>query len=171
MDNFALFVHGAAPRADQLNWAALARPILPDRIYFRPLVLLSFYLQFNLNGVTPVAAHATNLLIYLANALLVYSLAAAHYRLRQLESSMLRAVLAAIAYAAHPALIESTAWISGRFDLLATFFCLTALLVDLRLERSLKRELALGSLFLLGLAPARSNPKCNRNGLMEQAGN
>ncbi len=104
--------------------------------YYRPLVLFSFMIDVNLSGLSAMWLHSVNLLIFICNSGLVFMLArqiASHTHQEALEkSNLLRLVpwLAMSIYFIHPLNIESTAWISGRFDLLVTMFLLITLVLD-----------------------------------------
>jgi protein O-mannosyl-transferase len=150
-DDFALFIYSPALRGESVTWGALSQPILPDTTYFRPLVLLTFFLQFHLDGINPGIAHGVNLLIFFANCGLVFFLCRTSFLRKGLGAPDSRALLAALVYAIHPALIESTAWIAGRFDLMATLLCLIALCLDLRRTRSACHDIALALLYFLAL--------------------
>jgi hypothetical protein len=65
-------------------------------------------------------------------------------------STEIRVLVGGLVYSLHPALIEPVAWISGRFDLLATFFVLLALYGYLSWQ-GWRRDLWVAFFFLLGL--------------------
>jgi len=83
-------------------------------IYYRPLVILSYAFNWNLNKTAPLGYHLFNIIIHLANILLFYLL----FR-KWLPD---QALLASAIFALHPVLTEAVGKISGRTDLLATFF-------------------------------------------------
>ena len=93
-----------------------------DGEYRRPLVLLSYTLQGRLGLGSPAALHTANAALHGANAAAVTLLLAAFGFGHAL------ALAAALLFAAHPVVSGSVAYISGRTDLLATFFTLVALL-------------------------------------------
>lgn len=150
-DDLLLFVHNADLRVGDVTWEKLSRPILEGTTYFRPLVLLSFMAEFRYWGATSTGSHAVNLGLYLCNVGLVFLLARRLFERLRLSGAGGRAALAALIYSVHPSLTESTAWISGRFDLLVTTFVLCALLSELNLTHTLTRALALSAFFLLAL--------------------
>ena len=108
--------------------------------YWMPLTWLSLQLDASLYwprypvaGTSSASAaawgfHLTNLLLHLANTLLVYWLL---LRLTRLGGW---AVLIAALFAVHPLHVESVAWITERKDVLSTFFGLLALLAYLRFQ-------------------------------------
>jgi len=90
--------------------------------YYRPLPILSLQVDFLFFGGNPAGYHLTNLLLHLANALLVYHLAT--MLMREQEGNTFFPFLAGMLFAAHPVNSEAVAWICGRADLLCCFFFL-----------------------------------------------
>lgn len=115
-----------------LTWELIAQPVLTGTSYFRPLIFLTWFTEFHFFGQNPRISHAVNLFFFCLNVILVR--AVAHHILQHLKRthSSLWGTLAAMLYAAHPALIESTAWVAGRFDLMCTTFILTTCWVFLQ---------------------------------------
>jgi tetratricopeptide (TPR) repeat protein len=111
--------------------------------YYRPLTTLSLALDCAVYGNTPAGFHLTNLAIHLASTGLLFWL------LRIRGCGGYAAMLGSALWALHPRLTEAVAWISGRTDLLATFFVLCALLVRAR-AGSVRRTVS-ALLLLLGL--------------------
>ncbi len=98
------------------------------RSFFRPLTSLSYALDYALRGLRPAGFHATNLLLHLLCGWLVYRLGVAEALGRG------TALLASLLFAVHPVHVESVAWISGRTDLLASAFVLSAFWLERRAE-------------------------------------
>ena len=92
--------------------------------HYWPLVYTSFWLEHKLWGLDPVGYHAVNILLHLANCLLLWRL------LGRLEVP--GAVLIAALFAVHPQHVESVAWIIERKDVLSALFYLTAVLTWIR---------------------------------------
>jgi len=88
---------------------------------WHPLTWLSLMLDAEIFGKGPAGPHLTNLLLHLANTVLLFLL------LRQLSGTVLRSVFVAALFALHPMHVESVAWISERKDVLSTFFALWSL--------------------------------------------
>lgn len=116
-----------------------------DAGYFRPLVTLSFGLDWARGGGGAGAFHLTNLAIHLAACALVFALS------RRAGAGPTAAALAAAAFGLFPRLTESVTWISGRTDLLATALGLGALLLHGTGAAGLGRRLGAAALLLLGL--------------------
>jgi tetratricopeptide (TPR) repeat protein len=104
-----------------------SRPFWPDpdeaRAFFRPLVGMSFRLDFLIHGENATGFHLTNVVFHLVNTGLLYAL------LRRWRAGPYTAGLAAAAFALLPRLTEAVTWIAGRTDVLATTGVLAALLV------------------------------------------
>jgi tetratricopeptide (TPR) repeat protein len=89
---------------------------------WHPLTWLSYLLDTELFGVDSGAIHTTNLLLHIANTLLLYALL-----YRWTAAAGLSGFVAAL-FAIHPLHVESVAWATARKDVLSTFFGLWALL-------------------------------------------
>jgi tetratricopeptide (TPR) repeat protein len=83
---------------------------------WHPLTWLSYLLDFQLFGLNPTAFHATNLLLHLANSILLFLI------VQRMTKAMWRSALVAAIFALHPLHVESVAWISERKDVLSAFF-------------------------------------------------
>lgn len=121
------------PKSGTLNILSLFNPS-HSAGYFRPLTILSYYIDVSLFNLTPEAMHLENVLIHLANSMLVLLAGLSVFRgqERQVELSF----VAACVFAMHPLNVEAVAWISGRTDPLATLFALLSLLALYRFVES-----------------------------------
>ena len=126
-DDVQLFVNNPALHLRDLLWPALWEPVLPGTAYLRPVALASFAAQFLTVGPDPGIAHAINLILHVANTGLVGLIAIRLTSAAALPGRPVRVVLACLFYGLHPAQLEAIAWVSGRFDLLVTFFALLGL--------------------------------------------
>ena len=95
----------------------LTRRALTD-YYYRPLVDLSYGVDFLIWGWNPFGFRLTNLILHLANVLLVFQVAATLLRSRS------QALLAAALFGVLPIHETSLFWIPGRSDVLCTTFVL-----------------------------------------------
>jgi tetratricopeptide (TPR) repeat protein len=122
-------------------WADPTNP--ESRTFYRPLVSLSYAVEWQIWGGRATGFHATNLLLHVACCALVFALA------RRAGASALAAALAAALFGTLPRLTESVAWVSGRTDVMASLGALGALLLH-RVERGAggRRVAAAGALFL-----------------------
>jgi tetratricopeptide (TPR) repeat protein len=115
---------------------------------WHPLTLLSHMLDVALYGLNPGGHHATNLLLHVANSLLLFAV------LRSATRAPWPSALVAALFALHPTHVESVAWISERKDVLSTLFWLlaTASYVAYARRGGMARYAATALLLLLGLA-------------------
>ena len=89
--------------------------------YYRPVAFVSHALDWTLWGTQAFGFHLTNVLLHTGSTMLVWALGR-----RLLDGAA--PVAAALLFAVHPGSHEAVYWIAARFDLLATFFSLLALL-------------------------------------------
>jgi len=104
--------------------------LTPALGYPIPLTIFSYRVEHMLFGMTPWIFHATNALLHTLVTALAFMLG------RRLGLSTLAAATAALFFALHPANAETMSWVSGRKDLLAASFGLTALLCSLGTVRT-----------------------------------
>jgi tetratricopeptide (TPR) repeat protein len=88
---------------------------------WHPVTWLSHMLDVELFGIDPGAHHMVNVLLHVANALLLLAVLA-----RATGSPGASAFVAAL-FALHPLHVESVAWIAERKDVLSTFFGLLSM--------------------------------------------
>ena len=88
-----------------------------------PFVWLSFAVDYSLWELWAPGYHAENLLLHIANALLVF------YLILKLTESVPVAAVAGILFGIHPLHVESVAWVTERKDVLSTLFFLLSLLL------------------------------------------
>ncbi len=112
-----------------------------------PLTWLSFMLDCQLFGANPGWMHLVNLLLHIANTLLLFAV------LRKMTGALWSSAFVAAAFAIHPMHVESVAWIAERKDVLSTLFLLLTLAayVSYVKRRSAVRYVLTVLLFALGL--------------------
>ena len=89
--------------------------------YWHPVTWIAHMLDCQLFGLNAGAHHLGNILIHMANTLLLFSL------LSRSAGSVRKSAFVAALFAVHPLHVESVAWIAERKDLLSTFFWLLTL--------------------------------------------
>jgi tetratricopeptide (TPR) repeat protein len=88
---------------------------------WHPLTMLSLMLDSQLYGLKPFGFHLTNLLLHVANTVLLFHV------LRVMTDCVGRSAAVALLFALHPLHVESVAWVAERKDGLSTLFGLLAL--------------------------------------------
>ncbi|MCC7497725.1 MAG: tetratricopeptide repeat protein [Bryobacterales bacterium] len=124
----------------------------------RPVLMLSYWLNFQASGLEPFSYHVGNLALHLANSALVYLIV-----LRLLEWSRpderrgeykqrMAALFAAAVFLLHPLETESVAYVAGRSEALSVLFAWGAYALFLyRRERAVTLPVAAGVVVLFGL--------------------
>jgi tetratricopeptide (TPR) repeat protein len=112
--------------------------------HYQPLSWVTLGLDYVLWGENPRGYHLTNLILHVANAVLVYLLALAvlgagpagdqtrTYRLPWIVH--VSALIATFWFALHPLRVESVAWVTERRDVLSSLFLLLAVLFYLHAQ-------------------------------------
>ena len=96
--------------------------------YYRPLTTVSYLADYTLWGLRPFGYHLTNVGLHALCTILVALI------LLRLRWPPMATAVAALLFAIHPIHTENVAWIAGRTDLLAFFFCALTLLFALSAE-------------------------------------
>jgi hypothetical protein len=114
---------------------------------WHPLTWISLMLDWSIGGPGPRIFHLTNLILHLANVLLLF------FILDRMTGRRRPSAVTAVLFAIHPLHVESVAWIAERKDVLSTLFMLLTLMAYAGfVERpGLVRRLAVVLLFALGL--------------------
>lgn len=86
---------------------------------WHPLTWLSHMLDCELYGLNPMGHHWTNLILHMANTILLFLV------LKLMTGAIWRSAFVAALFALHPLHVESVAWVSERKDVLSTFFGLS----------------------------------------------
>jgi len=147
--------------ANQVYWQYDLKAIffsLANGLEYQPVRDLSFLFDIALWGDRPFGFHLTNLIIFCAVVLLVHRVAARLHAwcradaLRPEEGAFVP-LAAALLFAIHPLRSEVVAWVTQRNTLLATLFCLLALLLFCRhLDEGGDRRLLAGAIAAFVLA-------------------
>jgi len=98
--------------------------------FYRPITTLTYLLNYKIFRLKAFYYHLTNVLLHLANSILVFFLCLILFKEREWGKGA--SLIAAILFAAHPIHTESVTFISGRTDLLATLFILISLIAYLK---------------------------------------
>ena len=112
--------------------------------HYWPVVYSSFWLEEKLWGFEPAGYHAVNVLLHLANCLLVWIL--------MVRLNVTGAWAVAAVFAVHPLHVDSVAWIIERKDLLSALFYFAAALAWIRYVDARRPSLYCGALVFFGLA-------------------
>jgi protein O-mannosyl-transferase len=131
-----------------LNWENVKHVFTSyDPELYVPLSLLSYQINYALGELNPFGYHLFNLILHIANALLVALLTL------KLSRKGWVAVFCGALFALHPLHTEAVAWASARKDVLSAFFALASMVSYLRYADERKRFWLFASalLFALGL--------------------
>jgi Flp pilus assembly protein TadD len=113
------FLHPGSPLAQAPLASLLASDWSlegPRSGYYRPVVTLSLALETRLFGGSPAAYHLMNVIYHLGASLALV------WAARRILPSSVGAWIGGLVFIVHPIHTESVAWVSGRTDLIATFF-------------------------------------------------
>ena len=99
-------------------------------MFYRPIVLLSFALDYKLWGLNPVGFHLTNILIHILSAILIYLI------FSLLQPKKIVSFLTGFLFLIHPLQVESVTYISGRTELPVVLFCLFSLYLFIKIYRN-----------------------------------
>lgn len=111
--------------SDPISLSKVFLPQVEGGGYYRPLIGLSYYFDRALWGLDLRSMHLDNIVMHLINVLILFWIAVLVTRKNSDIHSPLPFAGAAL-FACHPIATESVNWISGRTDLLAGNFVLTA---------------------------------------------
>jgi protein O-mannosyl-transferase len=88
---------------------------------WHPLTTFSLMLDHRLYGLRPAGYHVTNVVLHIANALLLFLIFA------RMTHTVWRSAFVAALFALHPLHVESVAWAAERKDVLSTLFGMLAI--------------------------------------------
>jgi tetratricopeptide (TPR) repeat protein len=105
----------------------LGRLWIPGKTHqYYPVVFTTFWVEYQLWGLDPTGYHLVNVLLHIANALLVWRI----MRLLRIPGAWLIGAV----FALHPVHVESVAWITERKNILSGLFYLLAALAYFRFD-------------------------------------
>lgn len=123
---FAMDLHSFAQRC--IQWGVSEDLAL--NFVTRPVTYFTFFLNRLISSEDTSTYRVLNIAIHMGNGLLLFALIR---RLLQRDAfSLLAAAAAALLFVVHPLATESVTYITQRFESLATFFCLLALILHLQ---------------------------------------
>ena len=101
---------------------------------YHPLCMLSLAINYHFSQLHPESYYLTNVLIHIANVILVFFLMLGLCALLKMEDKykLFIASFAAMWFGIHPMHVESVAWIAERKDVLYAFFYIIGLICYLR---------------------------------------
>ncbi|MEP9410070.1 MAG: tetratricopeptide repeat protein [Candidatus Brocadia sp.] len=105
-----------------------------NELTYRPIVTLSYFLEYALWGLKPAGYHLTNIIIHTLNVYLIYCMT---FRLLYSRTT---AFISCLIFAIHPIFTEAVNAVSYREDLLSATFFLTAFILFLKFNRSTCRR-------------------------------
>ena len=114
--------------------------------YWMPPIWLSYMLDVRFYGLNAGGHHVTNLLLHIANTLLLFGL------FHRMTGALGRSAFVAGLFALHPLHVESVAWVTERKDVLSTFFGILTLWAYVAWVRRPSRGRYFGVLVLLALS-------------------
>jgi tetratricopeptide (TPR) repeat protein len=119
----------------------------PHFYMWHPLTTLSFLVDYELFGLNPFGYHLTNLLIHIANVLLLF------WVLSKMTGAFWPSAFIAAVFAVHPLQVESVAWVAERKNVLSTLFWILTIAAYIRYTArpSIGRYLLVVLSFSLGL--------------------
>jgi hypothetical protein len=97
----------------------------------RPMLMLSYWVNFQISARHPLTYHVVNVLIHVANSILVFVVLSHILRLQSVDArkALSWAAIGSSIFLVHPLQTEAVAYIAGRSELLCGFFMLAALAV------------------------------------------
>lgn len=94
--------------------------------YYRPLLTVSFILDAQLSGISPVIYHLTNIILHIVSTCLLLVF------FNKLGYSNEKSLFFSLIFAVHPVLAQAVAWIPGRNDTLLAVFSFTSFIFLIR---------------------------------------
>jgi len=117
-----------------------------DAGVYRPITSFSFWVNYKIHKLNPIPYHLTNIIFFIGTAFLIYVL------LKKLKANNFVAYLAGVFFLIIPSHPEAVSWISGRGDVLTTFFYLLALISYIHFRENNKLKYYIFSLVCFVMA-------------------
>ena len=118
-----------------LSWSSLAWAFTTRAAdFWHPLTWLSHMLDWQLYGWNAWGHHLTNLMLHMANTLLLFAV------VRGMTGATGRSAMVAALFGLHPLRVESVAWVAERKDVLSGFFFMLTLWAYARYASSVERQ-------------------------------
>ena len=146
-DDEYLVVNNALIRAPLWSFQPFKQDIINSNfvytIYYRPLQILSYAVDYRIWGLSPFGFHLSNILFHFLNGLLVFALT---FKLTDKKDI---AVLTAIFFLVYPLHAGAVSYVSGRADLVSFFFGFLFFIFFLLFKEKGKIGLFAGSVIFL----------------------
>ena len=104
--------------------------ILSGELSYRPVVTLTYFIDYSLWCLNPLGFHLTNILLHTLTTILFYIF------LKRIINSDTTAFISTIFFAIHPILTETINCISYREDILSALFFLTAFILFIKIDKT-----------------------------------
>lgn len=117
-----------------------------DPELYIPLTFLTYQIDYLIGGIAPFQYHFTSFLFHTLNALLVAWFATLFFKKRWLG------IFCGLLFLLHPLHTEAVMWVSGRKDVLSTFFFLLTLIYWMKWKHDQVRRLLIASIGFFALA-------------------
>jgi len=138
-DNTAIRSFSNVPRifANMFVYRPLKGQTMKIDPSYRPVRILSYAVDYQFSGPSPVAYHVSNIIYHIIASILVFMM------LKRLTGHYGAALGATLVFVVHPVHTESVAYLTGRKDVLCTIFFLAAFLVFLKYREQPKTRYAI----------------------------
>ncbi len=143
-DDESLVAKNSLVRAPLLSFEIFEQDVLNTgfvySIYYRPVQILTYALDYRLWGMDSAAFHLTNIILHFLNSVIVYFLT---LKITRREAP---AFFTSLFFAVHPAFTGAVSYISGRADLLFFLFGMSYMLLYLSFIEAERRLFLWGAL-------------------------
>ncbi|NOS67149.1 MAG: tetratricopeptide repeat protein [Candidatus Peribacteraceae bacterium] len=123
-----------------------------DPELYIPVTFFSYQIDYQIGGIHPFQYHLTNFLFHTFNALLVAWFVMLIFVRGQKARSLFLGIFCGLLFLLHPLHTEGVMWVSGRKDLLSTFFLLLTLIYWVRWRENPVRRWYLMAIGFFALA-------------------